>query len=171
MPMVLGGVGVSVALVLGVFLLLKSGGAPAGASSDPQIRDVVARFTGAVKAGQSDTVWNMLSKKSQGRFERDAPGILDSDRGVLKDDAVVASNYGLSVSELHGFNGKMLLRKMMLKDEPWTILEQTDNPSISGRDNARTARLKAKSDSGAAPVLKLVWEDGKWKLELDPDWK
>jgi len=165
---ILGGGGLVVVLVILVIFLVNRGKGGA-AGLDPDIRSASVEFCQAAGKHDIERVWQMLSKGSRANFESSAPEMVAKDSAVIIDRGQLALLYGLTINDLDNFNGRKLLTKLIKKNQPWSELGQSEVVAAIGSGNKRRATLK--SPDGRTTSFNMVQEDGKWKFDLDPDWK
>ncbi|MDQ7825272.1 MAG: hypothetical protein RDV48_20900 [Candidatus Eremiobacteraeota bacterium] len=155
-------------LFLSVLVLITATFWGCGNQSAP--KKAFLEFTSAMREGNWDTVWDMLSEKSQKAFEEEGykkmKEILDTMPSDLKKQ---------KITELGVTNGE--LQKMSAKDFFKLIMKKTDASKEfmknAGGDQVEKAqvqenkaRLKIK---GKNEVAVMVCEKGKWKMEFEED--
>jgi hypothetical protein len=167
-----GGVGLVLLLVVG-FLMFGGGGGGGGllGPGDPEARRLLGDFVRAVHGKDSDAAWKTLSQKAQKKFDSAAGDIYLKNLAIFKNDQQeLARNWQCSVGELNQLNsgsGRTLLKIQMLNNPPWNVLE-AEGYSIIGSGGRRTGKVK--TNNGSNPTVSLVIEDGKWKVDVSPEW-
>ena len=141
---------------------------PAAQSSteDQQaVRDTVVAFQAALKARDADKIWALLDSDGQADADRAAKTIREAyAKASAEKKADQEKAFGLPGAELSELTGKGFLKTNRFHFTFREVPDSTIDKVTIGGDTATVAYTEADGDK---EKLRLVRQDGKWKLSID----
>jgi hypothetical protein len=137
--------------------------APVRADADEDaVRAAFTDFQKALKAGDADKIWPLLSEASQGEIDKTAKKLRDEyDKADAAGKTKLEKAFGLSAEEMAKVDGKLYVKsKKYLGKYDEVPTSKIDKVTIDG-DKATVFYIEADGDK---VQMAAVRKDGKWKL-------
>jgi hypothetical protein len=131
-------------------------------AGEDEIRQAFVGLQKAIKARDSDKIWELIDSDSQTDAERAAKAVKAA-YAKLKGKDDFEKKYGLSAKELAGMNGKLFIKSNRFHGKYYEV---PDSKLESIKVKGDTGRLNYIEEDGDKQKFALVRQKGQWRFSV-----
>jgi hypothetical protein len=137
---------------------------PAAAPAESEVREKFAQVQAAVKAGDADRIWALMSSKSRADAEKEAKAMRTAyQKGTAGEKAALEKDEGLGAEELAKLTGLGFLKTERFRHKHHDLPGGTITRVSTAAD---TATVYFVDEDNEDEKLHFVREEGQWKAWL-----